>query len=584
MLVARATERFTHAAADKALSFANPIGMGTMMSRLGASDRAAGTVLHPVLWATGIKRQHLHTKILWEVESGRSALFNSYSTRILKESWYRIQRNTSRLRARRLLEIAIASMAVRDFRSKMEAVVQRPHDWKNWTRRDWADELLESLGTTKFSRLMSALNRLAQLSLLATPLILMAPLAYVSNTVHKYSWEYALWGIEQAGPTFVKWVQWATTRQDLFSPEFCQYFGKLRDATRGHSWEFTESLLEEDLGPLASHIEIDKKVIGSGCIAQVYRGTLTQAVGQFPKGTKLAVKVQHPDIWAKVCVDFYIFDKVALFLEGLPFLNLRYLSLVDTVRQFRDIMLPQLDLTLEAKHLQRFNRDFSSIDRVNFPTPLNELTTKRILTETFLPGVTILEYLNKPEPVRRELANLGVETTLRMIFLNDFLHGDLHPGNILVCKNEHGKPSLNLLDCGLVVEMGPNQHVNLTKILGAFARREGRLAGQLMVDTSSDCQASEKDIERFVEGVGRVSNQSTNFVEHVGDRITDICYMACRYQVKLEPAFIGAALAVEIIEGIAKELYPDVEVATPALRFIFQAEVMHGIKTVKSWL
>ena len=142
---------------------------------------------------------------------------------------------------------------------------------------------------------------------------------------------------------------------------------------------------------------------------------------------------------------------------------------------------------------------------------------------------------------------------------------------------------MNMLDCGLVVEMGPNQHVNLTKILGAFSRRQGELAGQLMVDTSSDCQASDDDVRLFIEGIGRICNQDTNFIEHVGEKITDICYLACRHKVKLEPAFISAALAVEIIEGIAKSLYDDIPVSSTALKFIFQAELMHNLPAVKLW-
>lgn len=139
-------------------------------------------------------------------------------------------------------------------------------------------------------------------------------------------------------------------------------------------------------------------------------------------------RVQHPGIWHKVCTDFYIMSKVAKFLESLPYLNLRYLSILDTVTQFRDVMLPQLDLTLEAKHLQRFNRDFSNDRRVSFPSPLEDLTRTRILTETFVQGKPILEYTKEDTATRKELANLGLETTLKMIFLNDFLHGDLHPG------------------------------------------------------------------------------------------------------------------------------------------------------------
>jgi len=98
---------------------------------------------------------------------------------------------------------------------------------------------------------------------------------------------------------------------------------------------------------------------------------------------------------------------------------------------------------------------------------------------------------------------------------------DLHPGNILVGETEDGRPKLHLLDCGLVVEMGPEQHVNLVKILGAFTRRNGRLAGQLMVDTSSGSQASPLDVELFVAGIEQIvsDDENNNFVEKVGDYI-----------------------------------------------------------------
>lgn len=144
---------------------------------------------------------------------------------------------------------------------------------------------------------------------------------------------------------------------------------------------------------------------------------------------------------------------------------------------------------------------------------------------------------------------------------------------------------LCLLDCGLVVEMGPDQHVNLVKILGAFTRRDGRLAGQLMVDTSSDSQASDLDVELFISGIEKIvkEDENHNFVEKVGDYITDICYMACRRKVKLESSFINAALAVEIMEGIATALYPQIQVTKAALPLVMQAEVMHRLPKFSLW-
>jgi hypothetical protein len=226
----------------------------------------------------------------------------------------RWRRNFSRLYARRILEIAAASAASQRFVTEMEHVIaiDRPTNWEDWERKDWTDELLSSIGHNSVQRVWSAVTRVAALTTLAAPMAVLVPCSYVSDTAHKLSWRYALWGIEQAGPTFLKLVQWATTRQDLFSPEFCQYFGKLRDQTVGHAWKDTCDILEQDLGAAAvAMLDLQPKPIGSGCIAQVYRGTLKEASGQYPAGTAVAVKVQHPGIWQMVCVDFYILGKSA---------------------------------------------------------------------------------------------------------------------------------------------------------------------------------------------------------------------------------------------------------------------------------
>ena len=419
----------------------------------------------------------------------------------LMSTW---QRNFGRLYARYILNMAAASAAASITKSKLEARVSKPTRWNHWSQTDWEETAMESLGNSQVQRLWMAMSRVVALGVLTSPLAVLIPVCYVTPSTHDFTWKYACWAIEQAGPTWIKLAQWATTRQDLFSPAFCQYFGKLRDDTEGHSWKETVTLLHQELGDdHSSIIQLDPKPIGSGCIAQVYKGTLLQATNQYPANTQVAVKVQHPGIWHKVCIDFYILHKVAKFLENVPSLGLEYLSLSDTVRQFRDVMLPQLDLTLEANHLNRFHQDFINDDKISFPRPLKQLTTPLILTETFVDGTPIMEYVTASSETRHELARLGLQTTLKMVFLNDFVHGDLHPGNILV-SGTYPQLKMHLLDCGLVLEMGPEQHVNLVKVLGAFTRRNGRMAGQYMVDMTTESQASPEGIETFIRGIEQI--------------------------------------------------------------------------------
>jgi len=424
---------------------------------------------------------------------------------------------------------------------------------------------------------------------LASPLFVLVPLAVVGgdgSRGERWAWDYGLWSVEKAGPTFTKFVQWATTRSDLFPAEFCSRFSKLQDSTTGHSWADTHKMLQNSLGKnYATTLSFPSQTpIGSGCIAQVYRAKLLRPVGHFPAGTDVAVKVQHPRILRKVLGDFYLFYKAASALERLPLLNVRYLSLTDSVLQFRDIMLPQLDLECEARNLRRFRRNFEKDDQVSFPEPIDELTSRDVLVETFVRGEPILHFMRKDEwhseSDRQTLATIGLRMTMEMIFLHDFVHGDLHPGNILVSRDEKGKLRMNLLDCGLVVEMGEREHKNLVSILGAFIKKDGALAGRLMVDTAKECQATEEDVELFCLGMARIciEDEDNNFLEKVGDYLAEICFLACRHKVKLEASFINAALACEIMEGIASSLYPDMLVQHIALPMVFKAELMHGIK------
>jgi aarF domain-containing kinase len=225
--------------------------------------------------------------------------------------------------------------------------------------------------------------------MLAAPLAILAPLSYLSPKLEDIAWSYATWSVETAGPTFTKLAQWASTRADLFPAEFVGRFSKLQDATEGHAWEHTDTILRQSLGDNYNEIiDLDPKAkpIGSGCIAQVYKATLKQPTSLFPSGTELAIKVQHPRIRDKVLVDFYILHKFASILEHIPYLNLDYLSIQDSVLQFRQIMVPQLDMTNEARNLTRFLRDFSNDDSITFPQPLHELTSEHVLVEKFMHG------------------------------------------------------------------------------------------------------------------------------------------------------------------------------------------------------
>jgi hypothetical protein len=61
----------------------------------------------------------------------------------------------------------------------------------------------------------------------------------------------------------------------------------------------------------------------------------------------------------------------------------------------------------------------------------------------------------------------------------------------------------------------------MIKILGAFTRKDGQLAGQLMVDTSSEAQPSDLDVDMFINGIVQICKMDDDNVSQ-STRVYDI--------------------------------------------------------------
>ena len=203
--------------ASKALPLASLIGSTNRMLQ----STTIGS--HPLFVLTSRKFQSYgvsnNSSIMLLEKCGYTSSANAQNVNQLLARW---KKNFSRLYARRMLELAAAAAAAEVLRSKCEAidVVSKPIEWKDWERKDWDNTALASVGDTKWSRFCMATKRIIDLVVLASPFMIIVPLSFVSDRVHKASWDYALFAIEKAGPTWIKLTQWASTRQDLFTPKF----------------------------------------------------------------------------------------------------------------------------------------------------------------------------------------------------------------------------------------------------------------------------------------------------------------------------------------------------------------------------
>ena len=173
----------------------------------------------------------------------------------------------------------------------------------------------------------------------------------------------------------------------------------------------------------------------------------------------------------------------------------------------------------------------------------------------------------------------AIRAVCQMIFLDNFIHGDLHPGNVLVNKENQ----FVLLDVGIVVENSREDHRLISDVLAAFIRKDGRKAGRHMMEDSNTRLQAEGDHsleeENFLDKMERLTIKASEegyFMEHLGTYITTICNAASKHHVMLNQAFVSAALAVKVQEGIALALDPSIQIWRVAIPVILEGERRHG--------
>ncbi|XP_018378366.1 PREDICTED: uncharacterized aarF domain-containing protein kinase 2 isoform X2 [Trachymyrmex cornetzi] len=427
-------------------------------------------------------------------------------------------------------------------------------------------------------------------------------------------------GIEFLGPIFVKFGQWISTRWDVFPRDVCNTLSQLQRNATPHSWLYTEHLLEATYGPSWRNLFVrfdDKEPIGSGCCAQVYKAWIDQNATWKPQishfvdnkalngsdklapaslRTKnlqiIAVKVLHPGIEGQLKRDIAImrgFSKCVTYF--IP--KLHWLSLTDCIDEFARVMENQVDMRLEASNLVRFSANFSKRNDIMFPYPYTHLTRRRILVESFHEGAPISDYLVYDDAIlQRRLARIGIAMVLQMIFKDNFIHCDLHPGNILVEKTvvpkamslfntfwrvitpdyaEHDS-RLIILDCGLVVSLNERCRQNLRDVFYSVLMRNGEMAAQYILEHSSHMTPDPDGFKCSIKNIVK-SHFSNPLNVNVSTVVSELFSAMIHYRVKQDGSFSSVILSMLVIEGLGRCLDPEVDIFTEILPYVLSSVI-----------
>jgi len=276
-----------------------------------------------------------------------------------------------------------------------------------------------------------------------------------------------------------------------------------------------------------------------------------------------------------------LFVKLAQVLPFDVFANMRWLNPEGVIEEFADLLQLQLDLRTEAQNLDRFNENFKDDERVAFPKLIKEFEPHpQVLIETFCEGQPVLKFLKEhsnDQKLLSEMCLVGIRAVCQMLFQDNFMHGDLHPGNVFINAKDH---KFVLLDAGIATEYSNSDHELLVNILSSFIRADGRKAGRFMIDDSNMRLKSNADKAvnetLYIDKIQALTNRANSkeyFMEHLSVYLTYICEAAATHHVMMNQKFVTAALSIKVLEGISLALDPSVEIWRVANPIILKSEM-----------
>ena len=187
---------------------------------------------------------------------------------------------------------------------------------------------------------------------------------------------------EELGPTFVKFGQIVSSRRDLVTDEYYVELCKLQTQVPPFSAAESESHYRRRIGKTGfakSSRSFDDKPVGSASIAQVH-------AAQLPDGTKVAVKVQRPDIEEVIELDLAVLLDLARFVER----HVPEISGVNPIGVVAGIFFHPAQGTRFQQRGIKHRAVRSAVCRQSsgsrFRRVFRELTTPRVLTMEFLSG------------------------------------------------------------------------------------------------------------------------------------------------------------------------------------------------------
>ena len=245
---------------------------------------------------------------------------------------------------------------------------------------------------------------------------------------------------------------------------------------------------------------------------------------------------------------------------------------VEVVREYEKTILDELDLMREAGNASQLRRNFEGSPLLYVPAVHWDFCRPRSWCMERIRGVQIsnMARLREAGTDIRRLAENGVEIFFTQVFKHNFFHADMHPGNIFVLIDNPAQPKYAAVDFGIVGTLDPRDQYYLAENFLAVFDRDYRKVATLHLESGwvpegSRVDEMESAIRTVCEPIFNKPLKEISF----GTVLLRLFEISRRFNVEIQPQLILLQKTLLNIEGLGRDLYPDLDIfktAGPIMR------------------
>ncbi len=361
--------------------------------------------------------------------------------------------------------------------------------------------------------------------------------------------------LEDLGPTYVKIGQIMSSRTDLLPESYCKELEKLRSDVVPLDAATVRSVIEQETGKKIEEIysEFSDKPLGSASIAQAHYGVLLD-------GTKVVTKVQRPHIDTMMREDFILLKSIASKVtraEEDEDSGSNVVDIVSVLEELEKVTEEELNYNIEAENTRKFRELCIEDDSVvTCPTIIDELTTEKILTMTFVDGYSIskMDQIDADGYSREEIAKALIESYMHQVLDVGMFHADPHQGNIMITN---GIPCW--IDFGMVGYVSDSCITTLQDVIFSLIQRD--------LDGLADAALSIGKINgkinrtRFMEDLDELVTKYVTYKDvteiDVGELMEDLIEVMKGHNITISREYTMLIRSLVTFEGVLESFYPE---------------------------